>query len=387
MGPNLLSTRTKMAVVALLYFSEGFPFGLVNSALSVYFRTKKISLEEIGLLSLLGLAWSLKLLWAPLVDRFGRRYFWIVPAQLAMAGFTALLAIFDPVGDKTWFWMLLAGICLASATQDIAADAYTIDLLEEKELGPANGIRSAAYRVALVAAGGLLVMAGDWIGWSAAFLGTAVWMVILALVVLSFPAFRQNRPTAARPTSWGKQWAGPIRLLFRIPNFGAAIGFILSFKCGEAMLVAMANPFWIDQGFSPAQIGFVVGTLGTLASIVGAVGGGSLTAKWGIVKALWVLGVVQATAGLGYFFSSLPLAPFLFHLFCRPSGKPGHRAGHSRIPQFSHETLRQAIQRHPLCFFEHRVRSGPFPFRCSRRVCGRRPGLSDCFFSPPSSSG
>ncbi len=309
MGPNLLSTRTKMAVVALLYFSEGFPFGLVNSALSVYFRTKKISLEEIGLLSLLGLAWSLKLLWAPLVDRFGRRYFWIVPAQLAMAGFTALLAIFDPVGDKTWFWILLAGICLASATQDIAADAYTIDLLEEKELGPANGIRSAAYRVALVAAGGLLVMAGDWIGWSAAFLGTAVWLVILALVVLSFPAFRQNRPTAARPTSWGKQWAGPIRLLFRIPNFGAAIGFILSFKCGEAMLVAMANPFWIDQGFSPAQIGFVVGTLGTLASIVGAVGGGSLTAKWGIVKALWVLGAVQATAGLGYFFSSLPSAP------------------------------------------------------------------------------
>ena len=73
--------------------------------------------------------------------------------------------------------------------------------------------------------------------------------------------------------------------------------------------MAMANPFWIDRGFTPAQIGFVVGTLGTLASIVGAVGGGSLTAKWGIVKALWVLGVVQATAGLGYFLSSLPFAP------------------------------------------------------------------------------
>jgi len=305
----LLSTRTKMAVVALLYFSEGFPFGLVNNALSVYFRVKMISLEEIGLLSLLGLAWSLKLLWAPLVDRFGRRYFWIVPAQLAVAGFTALLAVFDPVGEKAWFWAVLAGICLSSATQDMAADAYTIDILEERELGPANGIRSAAYRVALVAAGGLLVMASDWVGWSAGFIGAAVWMVILGMFVLSFPAFRQSRPAAVRPSSLGKQWAGPIRLLFRIPNFGIAVGFILTFKCGEAMLVAMANPFWIDRGFSPGQIGFVVGTLGTLASIVGAVGGGSLTAKWGIVKSLWVLGVVQATAGLGYFLASLPFAP------------------------------------------------------------------------------
>jgi len=298
-----------MTVVALLYLSEGFPFGLISSALSVYFRVKKISLEEIGLFSILGLAWSLKLLWAPLIDRFGRRYFWVVPAQLAVAGCTALLAVFDPVGEKAWFWAVLAGICLASATQDIAADAYTIDILEEKELGPANGIRSASYRVALVAAGGLLVMVGDWIGWNAAFIGAAVWMIILALIVLSFSAFHRSRPAVARPSSWGKQWARPIRLLFRIPNFWAAIGFILTFKCGEAMLVAMANPFWIDKGFSPAQIGFVVGTLGTLASIVGAVAGGSLTARWGIVKSLWILGFVQATAGLGYFLSSLPLAP------------------------------------------------------------------------------
>ena len=123
-----------MAVVGLLYFSEGLPFGLINNALSVYFRVKKISLEEIGLLSLLGLAWSCKLLWAPLVDRFGRRYFWIIPAQLAVGLFSAVLAVLDPVNEKTLFWLALAGICLASATQDIAADAYTIDILDEKEL-------------------------------------------------------------------------------------------------------------------------------------------------------------------------------------------------------------------------------------------------------------
>src|SRR4030042_5464501 len=99
-----------MAVVALLYFSEGLPSGLINNALSVYFRVKKIPLEEIGLLSLLGLAWSFKLLWAPLVDRFGRRYFWIIPAQLAVALCSAVLAVFDPVTEKAMFWLALAAI-------------------------------------------------------------------------------------------------------------------------------------------------------------------------------------------------------------------------------------------------------------------------------------
>ncbi len=298
-----------MAVVALLYFSEGLPFGLINNALSVYFRVKKISLEEIGLLSLLGLAWSCKLLWAPLVDRFGRRFFWIVPAQLVVGFFSAALAILDPVNEKTLFWLALAGICLASATQDIAADAYTIDLLEEKELGPANGVRSASYRLALIAAGGLFVMLADFCGWSFAFIAAAILMGILAILVSGLPAFRRARlAVSARPSLY-QQWVGPMRALFQRPNFFIAMAFILSFKVGEAMLVAMANPFWIDRGFSPGQIGFVVGTLGTLASIIGALTGGSLTARWGIGKSLWVLGAIQAGASLGYTLASLPFAP------------------------------------------------------------------------------
>jgi len=305
----VLSTRTKYFVVALLYFSEGLPFGLINNLLSVYFRVKKISLEEIGLLSLLGLAWSLKILWAPLVDRFGRRYFWILPAQLLLALFSAVLALLDPVSQKALFWLALAGICLASATQDIAADAYTIDILDEKELGPANGIRSAAYRVALITAGGVLVMLSETMGWSLTFIAAGIIMMVLALAVVSLPSFHQKRPAVSASLPMWEQYVDPIKRLFLKPNFWTAVIFILFFKVGEAMLVAMANPFWIDRGFTPGEIGFVVGTLGTLASIVGAISGGSLTARWGILKALWILGGVQATAGLGYTFASLPHAP------------------------------------------------------------------------------
>jgi PAT family beta-lactamase induction signal transducer AmpG len=305
----VLSTRVKYCIVALLYFSEGLPFGLVNNLLSVYFRVRKVSLEEIGLLSLLGLAWSVKILWAPLVDRFGRRYFWIFPTQLGVALFCAILALLDPVSQKALFWLALAGICLASATQDIAADAYTIDILEEKELGPANGIRSASYRVALITSGGVLVMLSDTLGWSLTFVAAAVIMVVLALAVIGLAAFHQKRPVTSAPLNLWGQYVDPIKRLFQRPNFWWAVLFILLFKVGEAMLVAMSNPFWIDQGFTPGEIGLVVGTLGTLASIVGAIAGGNLTARWGIIKALWVLGAVQATASLGYTLASLPLAP------------------------------------------------------------------------------
>lgn len=305
----MLSTRTKMAMVALLYFSEGLPFGLIHNALSVYFRLRKISLEEIGLISLLGLAWSFKILWAPLVDRFGRRYFWIFPSQLAVALGSTALAFLDPASEKALFWTALSAICLASATQDIAADAYTIDILEEKELGPANGIRSASYRVALIAAGGILVMLSEDLGWSFTFLTAAMIMAILALVVLSLQPFHRRRPVLSVPPKLWELYVGPIKRLFQKPNFWLAVIFILLFKVGEAMLVAMANPFWIDRGFTGGQIGFVVGTLGTLASIVGAIAGGALTARWGIIKSLWILGVIQATASLGYTLASLPLAP------------------------------------------------------------------------------
>lgn len=309
----MIPTRLKFLVVALLYFAEGLPFGLVNNLLSVYFRVKKIPLEEIGLLSLLGLAWSIKIFWAPLVDRYGQRYSWIFPTQLLIALGSIILAFLNPLAQKALFWLVLAGICLSSATQDIAADAYTIDLLEEKELGPANGIRSASYRVALVTSGGLLVMMSDWIGWWATFILAGIIMFFLALLVGSLSIFHVPRKTIN--VTFRAQYIYPLRILFQRSNFWLAIFFIVFFKVGEAMLVAMANPFWIDRGFSPLQIGLVVGTMGTLAGIGGALAGGFLTARWGIIKSLCLLGIFQATASLGYVFSALPAAPnFSFYL-------------------------------------------------------------------------
>jgi len=157
--------RRKLSWVALLYFAEGFPYGLVADNLPVYFRAHGVSLTDIGLLTLLGLPWTLKVFWSPLVDRFGERRHWIAAALLVMAGLLALLPLLDPAQPSFWLWLLLLAFTTASATQDIAIDAYTIGLLVPGEEGVANGVRVSAYRAALIAGGGGLVILAGTIGW------------------------------------------------------------------------------------------------------------------------------------------------------------------------------------------------------------------------------
>lgn len=305
-----LSLRRKLWVVGVLYFAEGVPYGFVNVTLAVYFRSQGMPLEQIGLLSILGLAWSFKLLWAPLVDRFGRRAAWIVPAQVACSVGMLLIPQFA-VAPAPWsFWLLLGGLCLASATQDIAVDAYTIDLLETRELGLANGLRMGAYRVGLIAAGGGLVMLSEAVGWGASFVGVAVLMGAMSLVVLGSSDFQQPRVggeggSAGTPAVW-RQLAEAGRRIRQLPHIWAIILFILTFKLGDAWMGSMVSPFWVDQGFTRTEIGLVSGTLGALATIVGAMWGGYVTSRWGIALALPVLGALQALSNLGYWVAALP---------------------------------------------------------------------------------
>jgi PAT family beta-lactamase induction signal transducer AmpG len=299
----------KMLVVFVLYFAEGVPFGFVYTTLSFFLRTQGVPLEQIGILSLLGLAWSLKVLWSPLADRFGSRAAWLVPAQavivLAMLGLAYLAD--SPVALP--FWVLVGLLCLASATQDLAVDAYTIDLLDTSELGLANGIRIGAYRVGLIAAGGGVLILSDLLGWSPTFVGVAIIMAALALTVLAFGPFHLPRPEVARnnPARGGfAQIKESVKGLMGHPNMGVIILFILTYKAGDALLGAMVSPFWRDLGYSGTQFGVASITVGKLPAILGGFLGGLLTARWGISRALWLLGIFQALSILGYWVAALP---------------------------------------------------------------------------------
>jgi PAT family beta-lactamase induction signal transducer AmpG len=171
-----MTRKRKLAWVAVLYFAEGFPFGIVNRALPAFFKVHGVRLTHIGLLTLAGLPWTLKFLWAPAVDLWGQRRVWVVGCQaLLTLGLLAILAV-DPSHVSAIVWTVMLWLSFSSATQDIAIDAYTIELLDEKdekEMGSAGGVRVAAYNIALSVAGGLLVALPYFLSWSAAFVGRA----------------------------------------------------------------------------------------------------------------------------------------------------------------------------------------------------------------------
>ena len=298
-----ITTRTKLLWVALLYFAEGFPFGLLFDAFPVYFRMHGMSLTEIGLLSVVGLPWTLKFLWAPLVDVWGSRRSWIVTCQGLLALDLGFLLFLDPTASGSLAWGGLIGLAILAATQDIAIDAYTIELLDQIEMGPANGLRVSTYRVALIIAGGVFVGAAGLVGWQVAFLTAAVLLAILALISSRMPRIAQGlqRPPVTQwSTALAHGFLNPLTSFWRRPGVIAVLFFVLLFKLGDMALGPMVRPFWVDREFTPLQIGIIPGTVGVVSTILGALLGGRLTKQWGLFRALWVLGIAQASSNLFY---------------------------------------------------------------------------------------
>lgn len=349
-----MNTRRKLAWVAILYFAEGFPFGLILDTFPVYLRFHGVSLTSIGLLSLVGLPWTLKFLWAPTVDLWMRRKTWFVCCQLIISAVLLSSLSLHPSNVAPILWLLLA-MAVLSATQDIAIDAYTIELLDEKEMGPANGVRVMTYRIALIVAGGLLVAIAGLIGWKAAIICAAFLLVILSYICSHTPAVVRHRPPVIAVQSWTYRivegvW-GPLRPLFgRRPGFIAVMLFILLFKLGDMTLGPMVKPFWVDRKFTPVQIGMIPGTIGVVSTVAGALVGGTLTSRWGIFQALWMLGIAQAASNLTYAAAAaLPPSQLLMYTasvvesFCGGLGTAPFLAFMMRICEKQHAATQYAL--------------------------------------------
>ncbi len=285
--------RTRLAWFAALSFASGFPFGLVNEALPVYLRTHGSGLVEIGLVSAVSFPWTFKFAWSPLVDRVGTRRAWIVACLLGLAALTLLLGTADLTRVAGSFWLILGAIVVLSATQDIAIDAYTIETATTRELGVANSVRIGAYRIAMFTAGGLLIWLAGRSGWPASFRVGAAMLAALAVAAVLLPTGERTAPRPA--TVWE-----PLRALSDRPGIGAIVAFGLLFKLDIAAMEPMTRPFWVDRGFSLEEIGAILTPGRIVATLAGALLGGVITTRWGIFRALWTLGLVQALSSLGY---------------------------------------------------------------------------------------
>ncbi len=286
--------RAPLAWIAALSFASGFPFGLVNEALPVYLRSSGAGLVDVGLVTAATFPWTFKFIWAPLVDRWGSRRAWIAGALVSLALLIPLLARTNAATHGDRFFLLVVLVVALSATQDIAIDAFTIQTTPRQWLGVANSVRIAAYRIAMLVSGGVIIWLAGQRGWPAAFIATTAVTAALALFAFFTPRTGESRATAGEPI-----WQ-PLRALLARPGVAWVLAFALLFKLGDAAMDPMTRPFWVDRGFSLQEIGALLTTGRMVATVAGAVLGGILTTRLGIFTALWSLGLLQAVSNLGY---------------------------------------------------------------------------------------
>lgn len=336
-----MDLRRKLTWIAILYFAEGFPFGIAYKVWPVYFRLHGVSLQDIGLMALLFIPYTVKAAWAPFVDRYGARQRWIATAELALAGITIGLVVLDPSRADWRLWVVLLAFTLASATQDIAIDGYAVDVATPADSGPINGMRVAAYRAALLATGGLMLILADHVPWPMLWITSALLFAAMAGVTLLSPRVARGRPQASerRPgefltarvglfaltvallvITWQRDWpalwltltvvAGtlfvasfldPVVLRWALqPAMLPVLVFGLVYKLGDNSMGRMIEPFWVDKGLTPTEIGLISSTLGVALTVAGALLGGWYIKRRGIFRALLWFGLAQLVSNFGY---------------------------------------------------------------------------------------
>ena len=292
-----MSRCHKILLLAALYAAQGLPYGFFTQALPVLLRDAGLSLKAISATSLLFLPWALKFLWAPFVDHVGTRRQWLLPLQLA--GVVGALALSQLDLGRGYLVVLAAAFLFnaLAACQDVAADGLAVRILDVRERGLANGIQVGAYRVGMIFGGGLLLWVFAKTGWATMF---ACMAGLLALTVVPVLGLRERpREEAAARPAVAQLALGWVRRL-RVPGMLAFVVLICGYKFGDSMVATLVGPFMRDAGLSKETIAVMKGTVGSVASLVGAVAGGWLAFRAGRRSALLACGLLQTASLLCY---------------------------------------------------------------------------------------
>jgi MFS transporter, PAT family, beta-lactamase induction signal transducer AmpG len=299
---TLLNKR--MLICVLTGFSSGLPLYILVSLLPAWLRSEHVDLKSIGLFALIQLPFTWKFLWAPFFDRYtpplGRRRGWLFISQTALLITIPLLGFLHPQLDL-WSIAYLAGVvAFFSASQDIVLDAYRRELLLDSELGIGNAIHVNAYKVASLIPGSLSLILAEYLPWKSVFLITALFMLpgMLMTLLVKEPALSAGAPRTLRAAV-----VEPFHEFINRKGVGSALtilAFIFFYKLGDSMATSLATPFYLDMGFSKLEIGLVAKNAGLWPSVIGGMLGGVWMIKLGVNRALWIFGVVQMLAILGF---------------------------------------------------------------------------------------
>ena len=295
----------KMAALTLIGFSSGLPLFLTSRTLQAWMTVEGVDLTAIGLFSLVGLPYSLKFIWSPLIDRFtvpilGRRRGWLITLQIGLLIAIALMAFQQPKQALQLLAINAVAIAFLSASQDIAADAYRTDVLEELELGAGAAVFVLGYRIALLFTGSLALILADNLPWPSVYLFMALGMVIGIIATLFAPEPKETSP----PESLAAAVILPFGEFFSRQGVVQAIlmlVFIVLYKLGDSFVNNMSTPFLLQTGFTQTDIGAIQGGMGLIATIVGTLSGGVILSKIGLNRSLWLFGALQAVSNLAYY--------------------------------------------------------------------------------------
>ena len=297
---TLLNRR--LAVMLPLGFASGLPLALTAGTLQAWLAAEAVDLKTIGIFTLVGLPYTLKFLWAPLMDRivppwFGRRRGWMLLSQLCVALGLGLMAMAEPRVHPEWLAACALLVAFCSASLDIVFDAYRTDTLQAHERGLGAAVWVNGYRVALLVAGAGALMMADAIGWQLTYLAMAVVMLVgLGTIMLSPDPMRVADP----PKSLGEAVGAPLEEFFSRPQALGFLAVIILYKLGDAVASSLQTAFLIGGiGFSPTEVGAVKG-VGIFATLVGALLGGLMMARSGLVPSLLGFGVLQAVSNMGF---------------------------------------------------------------------------------------
>jgi len=304
-----LYTSRRVAPLLALGFASGLPLALTGGTLQAWATIEQVSLQEIGFLTLVGTAYTLKFLWAPLIDRYappwlGRRRGWMVLMQVLLALGMLAMGCLSPGQSLLPLALLAVFVAFCSATQDIAFDAYRSDVLRKDERGAGAALSVLGYRLAMLVSGGLaLIMADQWLGWGATYMLMGGLMFLVALA--SFWAPEPEVP-AQTPRSLREAVLEPFREFFGRPEAITVLVLIVLYKLGDAFAGALSTTFLIRAaGYTATEVGTVNKLLGLASTIVGALAGGALMARLGLYRSLMLFGVLQAISNLGFWVISV----------------------------------------------------------------------------------
>lgn len=300
----------RMLCLLLLGYAAGLPLLLIGGTLQAWMTDSQVDLGTIGMVSLIGLPYTIKFLWSPFLDRFklpflSRRKGWMVFFQACLVGSIFLLSLINPKEHLSMVAIVALLIAFFSASQDIVLDAYRREILPDEELGFGSSVYVTGYRLAmLVASSGALILA-DHIPWNDVYKWMAFFMAPAILFTIISP---KERGDIMAPKDMKEAIFGPLKEFFSRRGAIIIILFILLFKVGDLMAANLTTTFFLQTGYSKTDIGTVAKGVGVISTIVGGLIGGAIMLRIPMKLSLVIFGILQALSTLGFaVLSNLPV--------------------------------------------------------------------------------